>query len=175
MPTTTASCRPRTYRKSSGKSRNIGSSVEPGLPNTEVIPSVRSCSMKVSRTVRDMPTFPLFSASTLPPRPWHRPRGGARFPGPATGAVRRASSGAGLADDRGTARAARPEQRVDGGGNDEPHGEQRDPPRRGEPGDREVGKGSQGGADAEADNLHGSTRRPTLVIGQPVLDRADTE
>src|SRR5665811_976515 len=39
MPTTIDSCRPSTYRKSSGRCRNIGSSVDPGLPNTVVMPN----------------------------------------------------------------------------------------------------------------------------------------
>ena len=38
IPTTTASCSPSTYLKSSGKPWSIGSSVEPGLPNIVVIP-----------------------------------------------------------------------------------------------------------------------------------------
>ena len=44
MPTTTASCRPSTYRKSSGKSASMGSSVDPGLPKTVVMPRARNSS-----------------------------------------------------------------------------------------------------------------------------------
>src|SRR3954451_13389956 len=51
IPTATASCRPSTYRKSSGNSFSIGSSVEPGLPNTVVMPRARSRSNVASRTV----------------------------------------------------------------------------------------------------------------------------
>src|SRR5919199_1103392 len=51
MPTTTLSCSPRTYVKSSGKSFRNGSSVEPGLPNTLVIPKERRSSYVISRTV----------------------------------------------------------------------------------------------------------------------------
>jgi len=51
IPTTTASCNPSTYRKSAGKSRNIGSSVEPGLANTDVNSRRRIKSTTASRTV----------------------------------------------------------------------------------------------------------------------------
>src|SRR5216684_4519400 len=51
MPTATISCRPSTYRKSSGKSRYIGNSVDPGLPKIVVVPKARKRSKTASRTV----------------------------------------------------------------------------------------------------------------------------
>lgn len=52
MPTHTASCRPSTYWMSLGKSRNMGSSVEPGLPKMVSTPNWRSTSYTPSRTVK---------------------------------------------------------------------------------------------------------------------------
>src|SRR3712207_5894971 len=51
------------YRKSSGKSRKNGNSVEPGLPKMVVIPKSRRRSKVASRTVPIMPYLPLRSLS----------------------------------------------------------------------------------------------------------------
>src|SRR5215203_3509833 len=58
IPKALASCSASTYRKSSGKSRKNGNSVEPGLPKTVVIPSSRKRSKVTSRTVPIMSTPP---------------------------------------------------------------------------------------------------------------------
>ncbi len=57
MPTTTASWRPSTYRKSSGNRLSMGSSVDPGLPNTVVMPRALRTSRTASRTVRMCGSF----------------------------------------------------------------------------------------------------------------------
>src|SRR4051794_31322975 len=51
MPTTEASCRPSTYSISSGQSLRNGNSVEPGLPNTFLIPNARRRPKVASLTV----------------------------------------------------------------------------------------------------------------------------
>src|SRR5215210_1866017 len=63
IPKTLASCSPKTYRKSSGKSAKNGSSVEPGLPKTVVIPRSRRRSKVTSRTVAITP-YPLVEILT---------------------------------------------------------------------------------------------------------------
>src|SRR6266550_1456985 len=51
IPTGIISCRPRKYRKSSGKSCNRVNSEEPGFPNQVVRPWERNSSIVASRTV----------------------------------------------------------------------------------------------------------------------------
>src|SRR5437763_14859559 len=54
MPTTEASWRPSTYSMSSGQSERNGNSVEPGLPNTFLMPKARNRPKVASLTEMDL-------------------------------------------------------------------------------------------------------------------------